>query len=156
ARFSIPANRARVVLDHFQESGTSYVPELNSIFIHRLQLTSAAEESTRFVHQLCRGDLPVSAERPADDQFFTSVLDRALGYFCSHILACSRDGIDALSRRVLGQIGYNDQLARAVSSLMNPARRPAAQHFETLRLAIASGARANRTTYMLGQLLGYV
>ena len=105
--------RARMALDHFQENGTSYVPELNSIFIHRLQLTSAAEESTRFIHQLCRGDLPVAAERPSGDQFFVTVIERALGYFCSKLLDSSRDGIESLSKRVLNQIGYNEQLARA-------------------------------------------
>src|SRR5215475_8936148 len=105
ARFSIPPYRARLVSGHFQESGTSYVPELNSIFIHRLQLTAAAEESTRFIHQLCRGDLQNSVDRPAEDQFFVSVIERALGYFCSKILDSSRDGIESLSQRVLGQIG---------------------------------------------------
>jgi hypothetical protein len=156
ARWAIPADRARLARDQFQENGTSYVPELNSIFIHRLQLTAAAEESTRFIHQLCRGDLPYSLDRPAEDQFFVSVIERALGYFCSKILDSSRDGIAALSQRVLAQISYNDQLARAVSSLMKPSRRPTAQHFETLKLAIGSGSRAGRTTHMLGQLLGYV
>jgi hypothetical protein len=129
---------------------------LNSIFIHRLQLTAAAEESTRFIHQLCRGELENSVDRPAEDQFFVSVIERALGYFCSKVLDSSRDGIESLSQRVLSQIGYNEQLTRAVSSLMNATRRPAAQHFETLKLAIASGNRASRTTHMLGQLLGYV
>ncbi len=156
ARLSVPANRARMALDHFQENGTSYVPELNSIFIHHLQLTAAAEESTRFIHQLCRGDLPNRLDRPAEDQFFVSVIERALGYFCSKVLDSSRDGIESLSQRVLSQIGYNEQLARAVSSLMKTARRPAAQHFETLKLAIASENRASRTTQMLAQLLGYV
>jgi len=155
ARYSVPANRVRLALDHFQESGTSYVPELNSIFIHRLHLTAAAEESTRFVHQLCRGDLPVSLDRPGGDQFFVTVIERALGYFGSKLLDSSRDGIESLSKRVLSQISYNEQLARAVSSLLNPTRRPAAQHFETLKVAIGSGTRTGRTTHMLGQLLGY-
>jgi hypothetical protein len=149
-RLSVPASRARLALDHFEESGTSYVPELNSIFIHKLQLTSAAEESTRFVHQFCRGAVPFSAVRPAGDQFFITVIERALGYFCSKLLDSSRDGIEALSKRVLGQIAWNEQLARAVSSLLNPGRRPAAQHFETLRVAIGPG-RGGKTTNMLGQ-----
>jgi hypothetical protein len=154
ARLSIPAGQARLTLDHFQENGTSYVPELNSIFIHRLQLTSAAEESTRFVHQLCRGDLPMPADRQAEDQFFVTVIERALGYFCSKLLDSSRDGIESLSKRVLTRIGYNEELVHAVSSLLHPVRRPAAQHFETLRGSIASGGRS-RTTHMLGPLLGY-
>ncbi len=154
ARFSVPPIRVRLALDHFQESGTSYVPELNSIFIHRLQLSAATEESTRFIHQFCRGDLPASSDRPAADEFFVTVIERALGYFCSKLLDSSRDGIESLSKRVLGQIGYNEQLARAVLSLLNPVRRPAASHFETLKLAI-DGNRATRTTHMLGQLLGY-
>jgi len=154
ARLSGSALSARLALDHFQENGTLYVPELNSIYIHRLQLTAAAEESTRFVHQLCRGDLARAADRQANDQFFVGVLERALGYFCSKLLDSSRDGIESLSNRVLSQIGYNEQLARAVSSLVKP-RRPAAQHFETLKAVIGSGARASKTTHMVGQLLGY-
>jgi hypothetical protein len=155
ARLSIPATRARQTMSHLEESGTSYVPELNSIFIHRLQLASAAEESTRFIHQLCRGDLPVAADRPAGDQFFVTVIERALGYFCSKLLDSSRDGIETLSKRVLGQIGYNEQLAKAVSSLLQIEKKPAAQHFETLKLAISTVTRPNRTTMWLGQLLGY-
>jgi hypothetical protein len=155
ARFSVPASRARFALTHFQETGTSYIPELNSIFIHRLQLTAAAEESTRFLYQLCRGDLPVSADRGVGDQFFVSVLERALGYFCSKLLDSSRDGIESLSKRVLDQISYNEQLARAVTTLVDPARRPADKHFETLNSAICSGNRMSITTQMLGQVLGY-
>jgi len=155
AKLSVPPNRVRLASDHFQENGTSYVPELNSIFIHQLRLTSTAEESTRFIHQLCRGDLPISADRPAGDQFFVTVIERALGYFCSKLLDSSRNGIESLSKRVLSQIGYNEQLSRAVSSFVHPEKRPAAQHFETLKLAIESGSRMGRTNQLLGQLLGY-
>ncbi len=155
ARMSVPPSRVRLALNHFQESGTSYIPELNSIFIHRLQLTSAAEESTRFIHQLCRGDFPVAIDREAGDQFFVTVIERSLGYFCSKVLDSSRDGIESLAKRVLGNIGYNEDLARAVMSLLKQDRRPAAQHFETLKLAIGTPFRPSRTTQMLGQLLGY-
>jgi hypothetical protein len=155
ARLSVPPSQVRFALNHFQESGTSYIPELNSIFIHRLQLTSAAEESTRFIHQLCRGELAASKTREARDQFFVSLLERSLGYFCSKVLDSSRDGIESLAKRVLGHIGYNEQLVRAVSSLLNLDKRPAAQHFETLKIAIGAPLRPSRTTQMLGQLLGY-
>src|SRR5262249_28762244 len=132
-----------------------YVPELNSIFIHRLQLTSAAEESTRFIHQLCRGELTASINRQAGDQFFVYVLERSLGYFCSKVLDSSRDGIETLAKRVFGNIGYNEHLVRAVSSLLNLEKRPAAHHFETLKMAIGAPLRPSKTTQMLGQLLGY-
>ncbi len=155
ARLAVPVGRARLASDQFQENGTSYVPELNSIFIHRLQLASAAEESTRFVHRWSRGDVPFSLDRPPGDQFFVTVIERALGYFCSKLLDSSRDGIEVLAQRVLSQIAWNDQLVRAVSSLSVAGRRPAAQHFETLRLAIAGGNRNAKTSHMLGQLLGY-
>jgi hypothetical protein len=154
-RMSVSPAKARLALNHFQESGTSYIPELNSIFIHRLQLTSAAEESTRFIHQLCRGEISSPVNRRAGDQFFVAVLEHSLGYFCSKVLDSSRDGIESLAKRVLGHIGYNEQLVRAVSSLLDRDRRPAAQHFETLRMAIGSPLRPSKTTHMLGQLLGY-
>jgi uncharacterized iron-regulated protein len=154
-RASVTASSARLASNHFQQNGTLYVPELNSIYIHKLQLTAAAEESTRFVHQLCRGDLARSIDRHAGDQFFLAIIERALGYFCSKLLDSSRDGVEALSKRVLSQIGYNDQLGRAVSFLVSTTRRPSAQHFETLKLVTAPGTRSSKSTYMLGQLLGY-
>ena len=118
-------------------------------------MTAAAEESTRFLHQLCRGDLPVSADRGVGDQFFVTVLERALGNLFSNLLDSSRDGIESLSKRVLDQISYNEQLARAVTTLVDPVRRPADKHFETLKAAICSGNRMSIATQMLGQVLGY-
>jgi hypothetical protein len=155
ARQAIPWTQVKMALDAMCESGTFYVPALNSIFIDRLHVGAATEESTRFIHQACRGDLLKSADRAAPDQFFVMVIERALGYFCSKLLDSSRDGIEALSKRVLEQIGYNEQLTRAVASLLNPARRPAGQHFETLRAAIGAASRSGKTMHMLGQLLGY-
>ena len=100
-------------------------------------------------------DIAVPLSVTVGDQFFVSVLERALGYFCSKLLDSSRDGIESLSKRVLGQISYNEQLTRAVTALVHPVRRPADRHFETLKAAIGSGNRMSRTAQMLGQVLGY-
>jgi hypothetical protein len=70
-------------------------------------------------------------------------------------LDSSRDGIESLAERVLSQTGRNDQLTRAIELLVHPGKRPGAQHFAALRSAIEAKAGRQKTTRMLGQLLGY-
>jgi len=155
SRQDVSHDDVKRTLNSIHEQGTSYVPQLNSIFIQRFQVSSAAEESARFIHNACRGELRKSSARAAHDEFFVGVIERALGYFCSKLLDSSRDGIEALSKRVLAEIGYNGRLSRAISSILDPSRRPAGQHFDTLRAAIGAGSRSGKTMHMLGQLLGY-
>ncbi len=131
------------------------IPELNSALIDRFQLGPAAEEFARFIHQACRGELEKPTERAAGDQFFVTVIENGLGYFCSKLLDSSRDGIESLEDRVLSQIGYNDQLTRAITLLVDPGKRPGAQHFAALRAAIDARAGRKKTMRMLSQLLGY-
>ena len=118
-------------------------------------LGAAAEEFARRIHQACRGELEKPIERAAHDEFFVKVIENGLGYFCSKLMDSSRDGIESLAERVLNQIGRNDQLTRAIELLVDPARRPGAQHFAALRSAIEAKAGKQKTTRMLGQLLGY-
>src|SRR5213594_1191638 len=73
------------------------IPELNSALIDRFQLGPAAEEFARFIHQACRGELEKPTERAAGDQFFVTVIENGLGYFCSKLLDSSRDGIESLA-----------------------------------------------------------
>jgi hypothetical protein len=120
-----------------------------------LDLNAATEEFARFIHQACRGELEKPAERTPNDRFFVSVIESALGYFCSKLLDSSRDGIEPLAERVLNQFGNDDQLVRSVTRLVDPARRPGLQHFEFLRLAVEAKAGRQKTMRMLSQLLGY-
>src|SRR4029077_19105443 len=119
------------------------------------ELGSVAEEFARFIHQACRGELDKRIERAADDEFFVKVIENGLGYFCSKLLDSSRDGIESLAERVFSQIGRNDQLTRAIELLVDPGRRPGAQHFAALRSAIEARAGKQKTMRMLSQLLGY-
>jgi Haem-binding uptake, Tiki superfamily, ChaN len=119
------------------------------------QLSKAAEEFARRIHQACRGELEKPIERAAHDEFFVKVIENGLGYFCSKLLDSARDGIESLAERVLSQTGRNDQLTRAIELLVDPGKRPGAQHFAALRSAIEAKAGRQKTTRMLGQLLGY-
>jgi hypothetical protein len=119
------------------------------------QLSIAAEEFARRIHQACRGELDRRIERAAHDQFFVKVIEHGLGYFCSKLLDASRDGIESLSERVLTQIGPDDRLTRAIELLVHPDKRPGTQHFVALRSAIEAKAGEQRTRRMLSQLLGY-
>ncbi len=119
------------------------------------QLSAAAEEFARLIHQACRGELEKPVERAAHDEFFVKVIENGLGYFCSKLLDSSRDGIESLAERVLSQIGGNDPLTRAIELLVHPSRRPGSQHFAALRCAIEARAGKQKTMRMLEQLLGY-
>jgi len=118
-------------------------------------VTEAVEDFTRFLHQVCRGELHGRHDRNAGDEFFVAVLESALGYFCSKLLDSSRDGIEALTVQVLSQIDYSEQFARAVATLVDPSKRPSAQHFQIIRSAVAEKAVRSRHMSTLGQLLGY-
>lgn len=131
------------------------MPELSSVLIDRFKLGQAAEEFARFIHQACRGELDKRAERPRDDQFFAGVIESGLGYFCSKLLDSSRDGIESLAERVLTQLGPSDQLTRAIALLVDPEKRPGAQHFAAIQSAVESKIGRKKTRRMLSQLLGY-
>jgi hypothetical protein len=132
------------------ESVVSHMPTIDGF-----QVSTAAEEFARCIHQACRGELEKPIERAAHDEFFVRVIESGLGYFCSKLLDSSRDGIESLAERVLSQIGRNDQLTRAIELLVHPGKRPGAQQFAALRSAIEAKAGKQKTMRMLSQLLGY-
>ena len=131
------------------------VHDFDAVTIGQFELGNATEEFAKFIHQACRGELHKRIERAAHDEFFVKVIEHGLGYFCSKLLDSSRDGIESLAERVLGQIGRNDQLTRAIELVIDPGKRPGAQHFEALRSAIEAKAGKQKTRRMLAQLLGY-
>jgi hypothetical protein len=132
------------------ESVVSHMPAIDGI-----PVSTAAEEFARRIHQACRGELEKPIERAAHDQFFVKVIENGLGYFCSKLLDSSRDGIESLAERVVSQIGHDDRLTRAVELLVDPGKRPGAQHFAALRSAIENKAGKAKAMRMLSQLLGY-
>ena len=145
----------RTAVADLHEFGTSYIPELNSMFIDHFNLDSAAEETARFVYYACRGELQNVKERAATDLFFLRVIERALGYFCSKLLDSSRDGIEALGDRVLNQMGYNDEFARIVPYLLDPGKKPSVAHFERLKATVEEHSGRQKLLGMLAQMLGY-
>jgi len=132
------------------ESVVDHMPVIDGI-----QVSTAAEEFARRIHQACRGELEKRIERAAQDEFFVKVIENGLGYFCSKLLDSSRDGIESLAERVLSQIGRDDRLTRAIELLVDPGKRPRVQHFAALRSAIEAKAGKQKTMRMLSQLLGY-
>jgi hypothetical protein len=119
------------------------------------QLSAAAEEFARRIHQACRGELDQPIERAAQDEFFVKVIENGLGYFCSKLLDASRDGIESLAENVFALIDRDDRLTKALELLLDPERRPGAQHFAALRSGIETKAGKQKTMRMLRQLLGY-
>ena len=132
------------------ESVVDHMPVIDGI-----QVSTAAEEFARRIHQACRGELEKPIERAAQDEFFVKVIENGLGYFCSKLLDSSRDGIESLAERVLSQIGRDDRLTRAIELLVDPGKRPRVQHFAALRSAVEAKAGKQKTMRMLSQLLGY-
>jgi Haem-binding uptake, Tiki superfamily, ChaN len=119
------------------------------------QLSIAAEEFARRLHQACRGELNKRFERAAPDEFFVKVIEHGLGYFCSKLIDASRDGIESLSERVLTQIGRDERLTRAIELLVDPGKRPGSQHFSALRSSIEAKTGKQKSRRILSQLLGY-
>jgi hypothetical protein len=132
------------------ESVVDMMPSIDGV-----RFSAAAEQFARRIHQACRGELEKRIERTAQDDFFVKVIENGLGYFCSKLLDSSRDGIETLASRVLTQIGRDDRLTRAIELLLDPGKRPGAQHFAALRSAIEAKAGRQKTVRMLSQLLGY-
>src|SRR5439155_20013805 len=132
------------------ESLVNHLPAIDGV-----QLSTAAEEFARCIHQACRGELEKPVERAAHDAFFVRVIESGLGYFCSKLLDSSRDDIESLAERVLSQMGRDDDLTRAIELLVHSVKRLGAQHFAALRSAIEAKAGKQKTMRMLSQLLGY-
>jgi hypothetical protein len=56
---------------------------------------------------------------------------------------------------VLRRIRNDDELAKTIVLVVNPAKRPSMRHFETLRAAVEARSGGQRVQGMLAQLLGY-
>jgi hypothetical protein len=132
------------------ESVMSHLPAIEGV-----QVSAAAEEFARRIHQACRGESEKRIERAAHDQFFVNVIENGLGYFCSKLLDSSRDGIESLAERVFSELGRDERVTRVIESLVHPGKRPGAQHFAALRSAVEAKAGKQKTMRMLSQLLGY-
>jgi Haem-binding uptake, Tiki superfamily, ChaN len=80
------------VLVRIATSGCCYVPRVNTIFVREFQMASGAEEAARFVHHACLypAAWDEAAGVAAEERFYASVVEHALGYFGSRVLCPSR------------------------------------------------------------------
>jgi hypothetical protein len=107
SRRGFTAEHRRSLLRRVGERGSVYLAPINAVYVRQFNMTSSAEDATRFLHQACRG-LPnlsngkASAQRSAahavqaahtldrDDAFYAAVLEHAIAFFGSRILYPAR------------------------------------------------------------------
>ncbi|MGA8429733.1 MAG: ChaN family lipoprotein [Candidatus Sulfotelmatobacter sp.] len=88
------------VLQRIEDCGSTYVPQINALYVREFQMASAAEDAARFLHQACQG-LPLRKEGHASggpiargsgssDRFYMRVIEHAVAYFGSSVLCPSR------------------------------------------------------------------
>ena len=103
SRKGFTAGQRRSLMREVRERGSVYLAPINAVYVRRFQMTSAAEDATRFLHQACRA-LPNLAhsktaqlvERPSltrDDVFCVTVFEHALAFFGSRILHPARPAL---------------------------------------------------------------
>ena len=95
SRRGFSAAQRRSMLQRVRDRGSAYLAPLNAFYIRRFDMTSAAEDATRFLHHACRGvPARVNGQRPEplgpQDAFFAATLENALAYFGSRILYPAR------------------------------------------------------------------
>jgi hypothetical protein len=154
-RQEISASQVKLAVEAIQEHGASYIPQMNSIVVDDFRLETLTEESARFIHQLCRGELRGSSERTSSDAFFLTIIEHAFGYFFSKLLDSSRDGIERLGERVLEYFPSNRKTAETLSCLIDPARKPSSRHFDHLRTTLARTPARSKMPHLMAQVLGY-
>jgi hypothetical protein len=99
ARHGSEAER-EAVLREAEGRGSVYLPQMNAFYVREFQMASAAEDTTRFLHQACQG-LPQrrdghtaegngSGAGLSIDCFYARVIEHAVAYFGSSVLCPSR------------------------------------------------------------------
>ena len=98
------------MLASVEERGSAYLPQVNAFYVREFQMTHAAEDATRFLHQACQG-LPhrlnghsrrssatqqgsANDRHTAIDNFYARVIEHAVAYFGSRVLYPSRPAPD--------------------------------------------------------------
>jgi len=101
SRRGFTAEQRKSLLRQVRERGSIYLAQINAVYVRQFQMTSAAEDATRFLHQACRGLPSLRHAKPAttaqaldrDDAFFEAVLEHALAFFGSRILHPARPAL---------------------------------------------------------------
>lgn len=90
----LPRGHVREILNHVARNGSCYVPVINAIFIGSFDLVHGAEEAAHFVNFACKEERLSgyrSAPRRGDDVFYVTVLEEAVAYLGSKLVAPTRD-----------------------------------------------------------------
>lgn len=109
----IPRAQVREILHHTERNGSCYVPPVNAIFIGQFDLVHGAEEAAHFVNFACKNErLGKFRAGPirGDDLFYMTVMEEALAYFGSKLIAPTRDHFvesHFLKAKVNGHGGHN-------------------------------------------------
>ncbi|MCB1214391.1 MAG: ChaN family lipoprotein, partial [Deltaproteobacteria bacterium] len=72
------------ILKQLGKSQAHYLPDRQWVYLGSLSLNHAAEEATQFIRHLLMGS--VKSPKRAEDRFYASVLEEAIGFFGSKIL----------------------------------------------------------------------
>jgi len=100
-----------------EDRGSVYLPQVNVLYIQDFRMTYAAEETARFLHHACQGLPHRRKNAPSLDrsgQFYTAVVEHALGYFGSMVLDPSRPAADNENARDLSRPELsNSEISRA-------------------------------------------
>lgn len=109
-------------LGRLEERGSVYVPQLNLFYVREFRMAYAAEEAARFLHHACQGlgQDDGTAHLKAPENFFTTVLEDALGYFGSRLVCPQRPSASmpsACSVRILEQ-GFERALAEPTKAYL--------------------------------------
>ena len=104
SRKGIGEQERESMLTSVEERGGAYLPQVNAFYLREFQMTHAAEDATRFLHQACQG-LPQRLnghsergtvasedclERNQIDRFYARIIEHAVAYFGSRVLDPSR------------------------------------------------------------------
>jgi hypothetical protein len=103
SRKGFTTEQRRSLVRHVLDRGSVYLAPLNTIYVRRFQMTSSAEDATRFLHQACRGlpgrgngraiETGETAATNREDLFYQTVLEHALAFFGSRILYPARAAV---------------------------------------------------------------
>jgi hypothetical protein len=107
SRKGFTAEHRQSLLRQVRERGSVYLTPINALYVRQFNMSSSAEDATRFLHQACRGlpnlcngkalaqhtaphAAPVAQSLAKDDAFYMAVFEHALAFFGSRILYPAR------------------------------------------------------------------
>ncbi|MBV9073912.1 MAG: hypothetical protein JOZ10_09790 [Acidobacteria bacterium] len=95
ARSTLPLSKRNQYLVELMETGSTYIPNLNLLAVHRLRMAAAARNVGRFVHHACRRfEAMDAAQQSGDDSLYGRALAEAMEQFCARLLYPSQPVVD--------------------------------------------------------------